>query len=122
MLQKEFKSAVKSVLGTCASVGIFVENKNPNALIKKIDKGEFEKEISSQSTETSSEKRQKLNQFFMDIEKAQEELMKKEKAEAEEAEKAETKPEAKKEAGEVKEEVKKQAFENLYKHIKYIKL
>ena len=31
--EKEFKSGVKTVLGTCSSIGILVENKEPNELI-----------------------------------------------------------------------------------------
>lgn len=105
MLQKEFKSAVKSVLGTCASVGIFVESQEPNELIKKIDAGEFEQEIQEKRTETSPEKRQELTAFFEDIKKTQDERLAQEKAAAEEAEKeaaakaaeGESKPEEKKE-------------------------
>ena len=37
MLEKNIKNAVKSILGTCASVGILVENKNPNELIKEVN-------------------------------------------------------------------------------------
>lgn len=101
MLQKEFKSAVKSVLGTCASIGIFVENEEPNELIQKIDTGKFEKEINEQSTETSPEKRRKLNDFFEKVKKEQEEQIAREQAEAEEAEKAK---EEEAEEGEVVEE------------------
>ncbi len=88
MLQKEFKSAVKSILGTCASIGIFVENEEPNTLASKIKNGKFEKEIDKKLTETSPEKREKLTSFFEKIKKLQEEEIAREKAEAEEAEKA----------------------------------
>ena len=88
MLQKEFKSAVKSVLGTCASIGIFVENEEPNEIVQKIGTGKFEEEIKKQSTETSPEKTRKLKDFFERIKTAQEEEKAKEQAEAEEAEKA----------------------------------
>tara|TARA_Y100000310_G_scaffold342056_1_gene443545 strand:+ start:1382 stop:2101 length:720 start_codon:yes stop_codon:yes gene_type:complete len=88
MLQKEFKSAVKSVLGTCASIGILVENEDSNELIQKIHSGKFEEEISKQQTETSPEKRKKLSDFFENIKQEQEKIAAQEKAEAEEAEKA----------------------------------
>jgi len=101
MLQKEFKSAVKSVLGTCASIGIFVENEEPNELVQKIESGKFEKEIDEQSTETSPEKRKRLNDFFEKVKTEQEEVIAREQAEAEEAEKA--KEEAAKEGEVVKE-------------------
>jgi len=88
MLQKEFISAVKSVLGTCRSIGIFVENKNPNDLIKEIEI--FKKEILSQSTETSSEKRKELDDFFAQIIKQQEAVKKAEEVAAAEKEAAAT--------------------------------
>ena len=116
MLQKEFKSAVKSVLGTCASIGILVENEESNDMVHKIESGKFEEEISKQQTETSPEKRKKLTDFFEDIKKSQEAKLAEEKAEAEEAEKAkaeaaegaegEEKPEAETTEGEAKPEEK----------------
>jgi large subunit ribosomal protein L11 len=88
MLEKEFKTAVKSILGTCASIGIFVENQLPNELIGKISEGKFEKEINEQSTETSPEKRKKLDQFFSKVKLAQEAKLAEEAKAAEEAEAA----------------------------------
>lgn len=88
MLQKEFKSAVKSVLGTCKSIGILVENQEANDLTKDIVSGKFDSEIKSQKIETSPEKRKELNNYFELIKKKQEVEIAKEKAEAEEAEKA----------------------------------
>lgn len=87
MLEKDFKSAVKSVLGTCSSVGILVENKNPNQLISSVSQGKFDKEIDSKSVETSSEKRKELDDFFNQIKLAQEAKLEAEKKAAEEAEK-----------------------------------
>ncbi len=71
MLEKEFKSAVKSVLGTCASIGIFVESKEPLELIKEVSQGKFDKEINEMITETSHEKRQNLDDFFKKIKSEQ---------------------------------------------------
>ena len=106
MLQKEFKSAVKSVLGTCTSIGILVENKIPNELIQEID--EFEKQIASQLTETSPEKRKELKDFFSEIQKQQEAVKKAEEAAAaEKVASAETAvKEGEKKEGEVKAEIK----------------
>jgi large subunit ribosomal protein L11 len=103
MLQKEFISAVKSVLGTCKSIGIFVENKNPNELIKEIEI--FKKEILSQSTETSIEKRKQLDEFFAQIVKQQEAIKKAEEVAAAEKEAAATAAATEK-PGEAKEEAK----------------
>ncbi len=81
MLEKDFKSAVKSILGTCASIGIFVENKEPKELLKDLEEGKFEKEINNQSTETTPEKRKELDDFFNDIKSAQDaQLLEEEKS------------------------------------------
>lgn len=90
MLEKDFKTAVKSILGTCASIGILVENQEPNELIHKIDSGRFEKEINSQSTETDPEKRKRLDEHFTKLEAEQEAKLEEERKAAEEAAEAET--------------------------------
>ena len=88
MLQKEFKSAVKSVLGTCKSIGILVENQEANDISKDAEAGKFDSEIKSQKIETSPEKRKELNDYFDSLKKKQEAQIAAEKAAAEEAEKA----------------------------------
>jgi len=111
MLEKDFKTAVKSILGTCASIGILVENQAPNELIHKIDSGRFEEEINSQSTETNPEKRKRLDEHFAKLKAEQEAKLEEERlaaeeaaeAEAEEGKEGEAKPEEGKEA-EVKPE------------------
>ena len=85
MLEKDFKTAVKSILGTCASIGILVENQNPNELIHKIDSGRFEQEINSQSTETNPEKRKRLDEHFTKLKEEQEAKLEAERLAAEEA-------------------------------------
>jgi len=109
MLEKEFKSAVKSVLGTCASIGTFVESKEANELIEDVRIGKFDKEINEQLTETSPEKRKELNDFFKNIKSEQEAKLAAEQKAAEEAEakkEEKTKTEAKPES-EAKSEEKK---------------
>lgn len=97
MLEKDLKAAVKSILGTSASIGILVENSNPNELIQEVNEGKFDQPINSESTETSEEKRQELNQYFSEIKSKQEAKIAEEKAAEEEAAKAAE------EAGEAKE-------------------
>lgn len=91
LLAKDFKSAVKSVLGTCTSLGILVENKMPKDLCEDIDAGKFDEEINAQKTDTSPEKRKKLDEYFEEVHNKQEKRIELEKAaaEAEEAEAAE---------------------------------
>ena len=76
MLSKDFKSAVKSIVGTCASIGILVENKEAVDLMEDIDKGVFDKEINDQVTETSPEKRAKLKKHFDTVVKEQQAAIK----------------------------------------------
>lgn len=87
MLEKEFKSAVKSVVGTCVSMGIIVENKEAKELEKDIDKGVYDKEIKAEKTELSEDKKKELAKYFTSIKSKQDEMMKKEE-EAKAAEEA----------------------------------
>ncbi|MBU1136253.1 MAG: 50S ribosomal protein L11 [Nanoarchaeota archaeon] len=117
MLDRNLKSAVKSVIGSCVSLGVLVENEEPVKVEEQIVSGKYEKEILEGKTETSQEKLDKLKEYFEQIRTKQEEIIKKEQEEKEaeeEAKKAETekgkegeKPEDKKEETEEKEEPKK---------------
>jgi len=88
MLEKDLKSAVKSVLGTSKAMGVFVESKDPVEVIEEVNQGKFDKEIKNEVSETTSEKRKQLDKFFNDIKKAQEMKAEQAKKAAEEAEKA----------------------------------
>jgi large subunit ribosomal protein L11 len=106
MLCRDLKTAVKTVVGTCVSMGLLVENKNATDIVEDIDKGKYDKEISEEKTETSPEKLAELENYFKNIKTEQEKAAKAEEAakEAAEAEKAE-----KKEAAGVKPEAEKTA-------------
>src|SRR3989344_5706354 len=60
------KPAVKNVIGSCNSLGVYVENEPAKFFIKKIDQGTFDKEIKEVKKEASKEKltdlRNKLNE------------------------------------------------------------
>ena len=77
-LEKNLKSAVKTILGSCVSLGILVESKEPKEVVKEVEKGVYDKEIKSEKTEASEEKLAELNQFFEGVKKVQEEILKKE--------------------------------------------
>jgi large subunit ribosomal protein L11 len=91
MLCNNLKTAVKTVVGTCGSLGILVENKPATELGKDIDSGKFDTEITEGKTETSPEKRKKLDTYFSSLHLKQEKAIKEEEAakEAAEAAKAE---------------------------------
>lgn len=117
MLANNFKSAVKTVVGTCVSAGILIENKPAKDIEKEISSGRYDKEIEEMKTETDPEKKKKLNSFFSEIKTEQDAVLKKEEEEkaaeeakkAEEAEKAEKPEEAEK--PEAAEEAEKQEKE-----------
>lgn len=83
MLAKNFKKALKSVLGSCVSLGIMVENKDPREVTKELDKNkEFKEIVEKQKTDVSEEKKQRLDEYFVKIKAKQDELLKKEQEEA----------------------------------------
>lgn len=102
LLCKDLKSAVKTVIGTCASLGILVENQLSAELGHQIAGGKFSKEIEEERTETSPEKRAELDQYFEEIKGKQEQVIKQEEAEKAAAEvgTSEEKPEEEKPEGE----------------------
>jgi len=79
-LEKTLKSAVKTTLGSCVSLGILVESKNPKDVIKEVDNGIYDKEIANPQ-KTSKEKLDKLKEYFEAVKKKQEEQLKKEEEE-----------------------------------------
>ena len=93
LLAKDLKAAVKSVAGTCTSLGILIEGKNASEIGHEIEEGKYDNEINEERTETSPEKRKELDDYFAGISSKQTQLMK-----AEEAAKAAKAAEAEKEA------------------------
>jgi len=89
LLSKNLKAAVKTVLGSCVSLGILVENKSPKEVINEIDEGKYDSEISQEKTETSEEKRKELDEYFSKIKEEQEKILKEQAAKAAEEEKPE---------------------------------
>jgi large subunit ribosomal protein L11 len=88
LLCKDLKSAVKVVAGTCVSLGILIENKPAKEIEKDIDEGKYDKEISQVKTTTSTEKKQMLDDYFKEVLRKQELILKQEQAAKEAAEQA----------------------------------
>lgn len=80
LLAKNLKAAVKSIVGTCTSLGILVESKSASEIGHDIDEGKYDKEIQEEKTETSPEKRKELDDYFTEVHSKQEELIKQEEA------------------------------------------
>src|SRR4030042_1362033 len=90
LLCKDIKSAVKTIVGTCVSLGILIEDKPAAEIEKEIDEGKYDKEINQLITTTSSDKKKKLDEYFSKVKKEQDKIIEQEKAAkaAEEAAKA----------------------------------
>lgn len=95
LLSKDFKSAVKTIVGTCASLGILIENKPAIEIEKEIDSGKYDKEINAMKTETPADKKKKLDEYFAKIKKEQDKILQQEQAAKEAAEAKLTTPTAK---------------------------
>ena len=90
MLSRDLKAAVKSVLGSCITLGILVENKHPRDVIRDIEAGKYDREIRGEITVTPAEKKKELDAYFAKVLAEQEKIRLQEEAAkaAEEAAKA----------------------------------
>ena len=85
LLCKDLKAAVKTVIGTCVSLGILVENQLAAGLGHQIAGGKYAKEIEEGKTETSPEKRKELDTYFKELQTKQQKTIQEEQAAEEEA-------------------------------------
>lgn len=88
LLCRDFKSAVKTIVGTCVSLGILIENKPAAEVEKEIDEGKYDREINAMITTTSPDKKKKLGEYFANIKKEQDRILQQEQAAKEQAEAA----------------------------------
>jgi large subunit ribosomal protein L11 len=80
MLSRNLKNAIKSVLGTCITLGVLVENKNPVEVIRDIEAGKYDKEISEERTKMSEEKKKNIQEYFAKVQAEQEKIRLQEEA------------------------------------------
>jgi len=69
ILHNSSKAVVKTVIGSCNSLGILVEGKEAEDINKDIDHGKYDKEINSIITEISEEKKDTLKKHLDDFRK-----------------------------------------------------
>ncbi|MBT3395128.1 50S ribosomal protein L11 [archaeon] len=102
LIVNTLKAGVKSVVGSCITMGVLVEGKSPRDVEQEIDQGVYDNEINSEKTDLSDEKRAKLKSQLdtikSELEKSQAALEKaSEGEEGKEESGEEGKPEEKKE-------------------------
>ena len=78
MLAKDLTKAVKSVVGSCVSLGILIENKEAKEIEQDILAGIYNKEIKEEKVQTEPEKLQRLSQYFAEVKRKQDEMLRKE--------------------------------------------
>ena len=87
LLAKDLRSAVKTAVGSCVSLGVLIDSKEAKEVEKDIDSGVYDKEISGEITKTSDEKKVALETHFAVV-KARQDKEKKALEEAKAAEEA----------------------------------
>ncbi len=97
LLCKDFKSAVKTIAGTCVSLGVLIESKPASEIEQEIEDGKYDKEINSMASETPVDKRKMLDEYFSKIKKEQDKIIQQEQVakDAEAAKQETTTPEKK---------------------------
>ena len=80
LLCKDLKSAVKTIVGTCVSLGILIEDRPAVEIEQEIEAGKYDKEINAIKTETSEEKKKALAESFAKIKKEQDKILQQEQA------------------------------------------
>ena len=104
LLCKDLKSAVKTIVGTCASLGVLIESKPAIKIEEEIDEGKYDEEIKEEKTETPPEKRKELDDYFNEVKSKQDAELKKEQAEKEAEDQAKEEAKSKEEEPEEKKE------------------
>jgi len=82
LLCNDLKAAVKSVVGTCQTLGVLVESKLPKKVQEEINNGDYDKQIQNEETETPEDKKKELDSYFSKVSKAQEKVIKEEQEKA----------------------------------------
>lgn len=59
---KTLKDKIRSVVGTCVSMGILVEGKDPKVVLKELSEGKYDSEIKAEKTELTAEELKKLQE------------------------------------------------------------
>ncbi len=76
LLCNNLKTAVKTTIGSCTSLGILVENKPASEVGDDIDEGKYDKEIENEITETPEEKKKEMDSYFEKLKAEQDKQLK----------------------------------------------
>lgn len=65
----DLKKGVKIIIGSCVSMGILIEGKDPRDIVKDIDEGKYDKEIKEEKTEPDHSKLARFKEETKDLQK-----------------------------------------------------
>lgn len=82
-LENDLKAMVKTVNGTCVSLGVLVESKPATEVAIEIEEGVYDDAITSGKTIPDEEKKKEMESYFAKIKAEQDTLLKAEQAAAE---------------------------------------
>jgi len=64
LLARNLKNSLKLAVGSCVSLGVLIDNKDPKEIQQDIDKGVYDNIINREITTASPEKKKELESFF----------------------------------------------------------
>ncbi len=67
LLAKDTRAAVKLVIGSCVSLGVLIDNKDPKVVMEEVDSGKYDKEIKEEITTVSDDKKRDLDNFYTSL-------------------------------------------------------
>ena len=96
LLCRDLRSAIKTVIGTCVSLGVLIDNKSPQEITADLESGKYDAQIEGEITEVPEEKAKDLKEHYAKIKAEQDKAAKvaEEAKAAEEEKKAEEAPAA----------------------------
>lgn len=77
LLCKDLKTAVKTTIGSCVSLGLLVEGKNAKEVEAEVEAGVYDEQIKNCVTETPEEKKKLLSSQFAELKAKQDVALKK---------------------------------------------
>ena len=76
LLCKDLRAAVKTVVGSCVSLGVLIESKPAVEIEQEIEEGVYDNEIKEEKTETPAEKKEELERYFSKVKSEQDKVLK----------------------------------------------
>ena len=76
LLCNDLKSSVKTIVGSCVSLGILIENKPAKEIEQEIDDGIYNEQIEKEITEIPEEKKKELESYFSKLKAEQDKKLK----------------------------------------------